>query len=175
MKFLPVGTVVELQEGYSAIYSAITGAKGIIEGRVEEHGFDYYQIIWDEEDPKVNGQKDGLVNCHHVGAAKNIKKIVEPKHFFRSKQLASKAILQDEVSSFILVFIKNGMPYTITDAATAIDALKIVPDVLVVATQLAEVSIHGSIEAHQAMEKIKEAAELLDLDDDQNAAQGDNG
>jgi len=169
MKFLPVGTVVELQDGYSAIYLAAKGARGVVEGCVQEDGFNYYQIIWDEEDPKVNGQMDGLVDCHHVCAAKNIEKITTLKQFFRSKQLASKAVSQDNVSSFILIFIKNGIPYTITDAATPLDALKIVPDALAVAIQLAEVSIHGSIEAHQTMEKIKEAAEFFDVDEDQNS------
>jgi hypothetical protein len=169
MKFLPVGTVVELQDGYSAIYLAATGARGVVEGCVQEDGFNYYQIIWDEEDPKVNGQMDGLVDCHHVRAAKNIEKTTGSKQFSRSKYLASKAILQDGVSSFLLVFIKNGVPYTITDAATSLDALKIVPDALAVATQLAEVSIHGSIEAHETIEKIRRAADLLDLDNDEDS------
>lgn len=165
MKFLPTGTIIELIEDYTKIYSAKSGAQGIIEGRLQEEGFDYYQIIWDKDDPRVNGQEDGLIDCHHVKAYKGDKGVVRKDEYFDfSKELGIKTLKDDNITAFLTIVIKNDIPYVVTDAKTAVDALKIIPDIMAIANQLVETCVQSSISAYDTIERLKNAVDKIDLE-----------
>lgn len=172
MKYFPVGTTVELLPEYNRIYSAESGARGIIEGQVREEGFDYYQIIWDRTDSRVNGQQDGLVDCHHVRICEEIED-AKKRNFEFSKRLAAKALEEDDVNSFMVIVVKNNNPYVITDAQTPMDAIKIIPDIMAIAGQLTETCIQSIVDAYSTIEKLKKARENLErleenFDDDED-------
>ena len=168
MKFYPVGTVVELLSEYALIYFAEEGARGIIEGRVCEEGFNYYQILWDKKDPRVNGQLDGLVDCHHVKISSERKSPKKQAEWFAfSRNLGIKTLSDEKISAFLLIAVKDDIPYIVTDAKTPKDALKIIPDILSVANQLVETCIQTSIETHDTIEKLKDIAEKSLEDEDE--------
>lgn len=164
MKFLPIGSVIELVEGYSRVYAAEAGARGMIEGRLQEEGFDYYQVIWDKEDPKVNGQEDGLVDCHHVRPIKEPANKGREKDFIFSRKIAQKIIADDSITAFLTIVVKDGgLPYIVTDAKSPIDALKLIPDIVAIAAQLTETCVDSTIKAYDTIERLKDAKETLDF------------
>lgn len=164
MKFLPIGCIVELVEGYSRVYAAEAGARGVIEGRLQEEGFDYYQIVWDKEDPKVNGQENGLVDCHHVRPIKEVADADREKDFNFSRKVGQKILSDDSITAFLTIVVKDGnIPYIVTDAKTPIDALKLIPDIVAIAAQLTETCVDSTIKAYETIERLKDAQDVLDL------------
>ena len=164
MKFFPIGSIVELLPKYTQIYEAEAGALGIVEGIIKEEGFDYYQIHWDKEDPKTNGQEDGLVDCHHVKLYDDFTEEKKSEHFDFSRRIASKTLDDEKITAFLTIVIRDGVPYIITDAKSPLDALKIIPDILAVGTQLVETCIQGSVEAYDMIEKLKKSLDSLEDD-----------
>lgn len=166
MKFFPVGSIVELLPDFTQIYEARAGAIGIIEGLIKEEGFDYYQIHWDKEDPKTNGQQDGLVNCHHVKLHDDMLENKKNSHFDFSRRIASKTLEDEKITAFLTIAIRDNVPYIITDARSPLEALKIIPDILAIGTQLVESCIQSSIDAYDMIERLRKSLDSLENDQD---------